>query len=270
MNKNSKILVFSVIILIAIGAAALLANYFLLGTDNETSTGGKRAYIIGVSNIQLETTDDSVYAADDAINVKNFLQSYAGFNDNNTVMKLNENATKSGIENGLTSINDNTQKDVVVFYFGGHGEYIDSQYGYVIVPYDAPDNLITGSQLQKFMNNINANKIICIFDCCKSGGFISDLTTNNPNASKYTILTACNSTESAHGTPELKGIFTTFLVQGLKNKAVDTNRNGHISIKEAYKYAVIETVKLCDVNAISQHPQMYEGNPGQDVDLVKV
>lgn len=37
------------------------------------------------------------------------------------------------------------------------------------------------------------------------------MTANNPNTNKYTIITACNSTETAHSTKEMKGISSAFL-----------------------------------------------------------
>ncbi len=190
-------------------AVLLVAGIFTVFALNITGTRsseggitGKEAYLIGISTVKFPVDDeDYLYAAQDARNMNNFLQNYAGFNQGNTILKTDDMASKLDIERDLTRIDQNkSPKDIFIFYFAGHGDFIPKENAYIICPYDALEsnlNTINGSSLQSFLSKIKTGKIICIFDCCESGGMIKDLTANNPDSSKYTILTACNIGESA-------------------------------------------------------------------------
>jgi uncharacterized caspase-like protein len=83
------------------------------------------------------------------------------------------------------------------------------------------------------------------------------------------ILTASRPTEVSLELPELgHGIFTYYLVQGLKG-AADLNRDGIVSLQELYEYLELQVSRKSRAVGGNQHPVM-KGELEGILPLVKV
>jgi Caspase domain/WD domain, G-beta repeat len=111
---------------------------------------------------------------------------------------------------------------------------------------------VRAAELLDELDECGARRQILILDCCFSGSFSGnkggrkgelDLERQFRGHSRgREVLTASRGFEySFEGEPlgdEITGsVFTTGLVEGLRTGAADTDRNGHITVEEAYEYA---------------------------------
>ncbi len=97
-----------------------------------------------------------------------FTDSFAG----NTTLLNEDKATKLNIKEELAKLaKASTDEDVVVITFSGHGTPT-----HALVPYDADrarpaETLLPLSDLANLINQIPAATLLCVLDCCFSGGF---------------------------------------------------------------------------------------------------
>jgi helicase len=100
---------------------------------------------------------------------------HALFADNfsgDTVLLTDDAATKKGLRDELARLAQlSTDDDVVVVGFSGHGSST-----HALVPYDAdrtqPDEtFLPLDDLAQLLNQVRASTLVCILDCCFSGGF---------------------------------------------------------------------------------------------------
>ena len=128
---------------------------------------------------------DLPYPDDDASNFRSTLINRGGFDPANILMLTDSQATKSAIENAITSWLDSREDadDQVVFYFAGHGMR-DNE----VFPYDETDNMdeyliphdwvcdldsaIADDELDSWLDNLESQHITLLFDSCHSGGMI--------------------------------------------------------------------------------------------------
>src|SRR5215207_2671807 len=123
--------------------------------------------------------------------VRDAIALHALFTDNfagNTVLLTDETATNNGIRYELARLAQiSTDDDVVVAAFSGHGSST-----HALVPYDAdraqPDQtFLPLDELARLLNQVPASTLVCILDCCFSGGF---------DAKVYTALIQVRGLES--------------------------------------------------------------------------
>jgi ATP-dependent DNA helicase len=107
--------------------------------------------------------------------VRDAMALHALFTDNfagNTVLLTDETATNKGIRDELARLAQvSADDDVVVVAFSGHGSST-----HALVPYDAdraqPDQtFLSLVELARLLNRVPASTLVCILDCCFSGGF---------------------------------------------------------------------------------------------------
>lgn len=222
------------------------------------------AEVIGVSKYQdpditptLEGVISDLEHMDDAL----YNKQYGIFYEDEVTDIFDEQATKSEILQFLGSASHMVDsKGLFIFYFSGHGTAVTGISS--ICPYDTSDDensLVSATEIKANLEEIDSKNIICIFDCCQSGGFIDTLTAGNPDKSKYVILTAARKDEYASD----EGSFTTYFYDAITVNApkADTDKDGWVSVEEAFKYAS----KGC--TTASQHPQMFDGNPSDQIEL---
>jgi hypothetical protein len=126
-------------------------------------------------------------------------------------------------------------------------------------------------ELQTILGRIEAERVVAFLDACYSGAaggrtfssrrtrsaaidelFLERLTRSRGRA----IITASRPTEVSIELPELgHGIFTYYLVQGLKG-AADLNKDGIISLQELYEYVEQQVTAKSRAVGGNQHPVM--------------
>lgn len=159
-------------------------------------------------------------------------------------------------QNILTSIdriaNLADKEDQVLVWWTGHG---------LPNAVDAYDDLLSATELDSALDQIQCHSLYLIFGSCYSGSLIDDLKEEN-----RLIYTASNSTETAKGS-EFKSDFMWATYAALEPfpyfgtfeesaRVADLNSDGKISLLEMYSFAEAFVTR----KRINQHPQRWVGS----------
>jgi hypothetical protein len=231
---------------------------------DSTKLANVYAVIVGVSKYK-DPKMNLNYADDDATLFYDFLRSPFGgaVPEQNITLLLNENATRANIVKAVNNQFRNAfEEDVVIVYVASHG--MPSALGdelYFLGSDTDRDNLegtgVSQYDIQKALNNCRSQKKIWVSDACHSGSvgatgvmmrgeeekaasnMVSRLLSNVASHDKNLILlTASSAGETSQEAKDWgggHGVFTHYLVEGLKG-AADENKNGLVDIREAYEY----------------------------------
>ena len=236
------------------------------------------AAVIGIGDYQHASVPDLAYTVADAEAFYQYLVDL-GIPRDNIIKLIDEQATNPAIRTALG--NDLRRRagpdDMVIIYFAGHGgPEVDAQnldgdgLEKYMLSYEAdPENLYgTAFSMNEIANvfaRIQADRVIFIADACYSGASggrtvlsgrratISDSFLDRLGASGTgrVILSASSANEPSQERSDLgHGVFTYYLLEGLRG-AADGNRDGAITVDEAYDY-VARTVP--DATGQTQHP----------------
>ena len=161
------------------------------------------------------------------------------------VLLTDQNATRFEIERLCNELANCNQDDVVVIFFSGHGSE-----SHELVTYDADINNLAStciplSTLTDWFSRIPAKRLICILDCCFSGGMgakvlqvetkSKDLRSTDElikelSGESRLIFTASLGTEEAWENQRLgHGLLTYYLIQALQG-AEEVREAGKIDI----------------------------------------
>ncbi len=219
------------------------------------------------------------YAVNDAKIFYNHLVEFSQIPRENVTLLLDQDATLTRVRSTLgTHLKNMAGKDdMVIIFFAGHGATerdVMSPDGdgleKYLLPYDAdPKDLYATAmpmgEISKIFSRIQAERLVFIADSCysgASGGRTIDVSGIRATISEAfldriaggkgrVIITASSANEVSAEYDNLKqGVFTYYLVEGLKGKA-DTDKDGVITVDEAYQY-VSETVPRATNQ--EQHP----------------
>lgn len=243
-------------------------------------TPRKNAYaiVVGIEEYR-QKIPKAEYAVKDAALVREYLVKAMGFQEENIITLLNENATKSDFEKYFERwLANNVEKDGSVFiYYSGHGAPNPKTGDAYLVPYDGDPSFIdnTGYSLRRMyeiLGRLPAKEIIVTMDSCFSGAGgrsvlakgtrplvmnIKDISVS----SNMTIMTA-SSGEQISTTYEEKGhgLFTYFLLKGIKNEEV-VARDGSLSVKVLFGYVKPQVERVARTqNNCEQTPQLIEAS----------
>lgn len=136
------------------------------------------ALVIGIANYpQVRPLPEIVL--NDARAIHELLASSAcGYPTANVRQLLDDRATANGIRTALARLASRVKPDdTVVVFFSGHGGYEENgdetrQY---LIPYDCDPNdlsgtAISGEEMTGLLRDINAGRLLVLFDSCHSGG----------------------------------------------------------------------------------------------------
>lgn len=203
------------------------------------------AVVIGVATYNhmptLKFTDD------DAYRMYAFLKSPEGgaLSDENMRILIDEDATKERILNTLNEVFTKAgSNDLVMLYFSGHGlpgAFLPSDF-------DGFDNRIYHEEIKNILDRSPAKYKICIADACHSGGLLAMKGADANNAVlKYyealaqsspgsaLILSSKSSETSLESSGLRQGVFSHFLIRGLKGEA-DANQDNIVSVQELFDF----------------------------------
>ncbi|PWS28119.1 hypothetical protein DHW03_11235 [Pedobacter yonginense] len=181
--------------------------FYLLCFITLTGFGqNKYAVLVGINDYYESTMVKSFHSlkgcVNDALSIKSLLVSRFNFNQTNVNVILNEMATQPQVISALNStLNKSKEGDVVIFYFSGHGIYIDNValnndpikkgYNQSLIMSDlySPgyNCLLKDNTLKKIFNQFVAKKVTLttIFDCCYSGNMSMTLSSGFMEPNPY-------------------------------------------------------------------------------------
>ena len=232
------------------------------------------------------------WADNDAYDMYNRLLSYSNWKAENIRLLVsnaagtNHDCTRANIQAGIAWMaRQADENDISLFFYAGHGDHwtdippideLDGEDEYI-----CPEGgFITDDELDAWMTTPIKGKKVVMIDSCHSGGFVkgegvrtlpgvpyAELTdgfVRDLNKPGYVTLTAADDHESAYGNPVLlNGVFTYYVVEGLGGPA-NTDGDNDISAEETYDYAEPRAIDYSAAHyPAPQHPQLYDGVPGE-------
>jgi hypothetical protein len=259
------------------------------------------AVVIGVGRYDSSAIPPLRYTVADAEALHQVLVGPAGFKKENVLLLTDRTERKPTLRDikwalGTFLARSAKKEDVVLIFFAGHGApEVDPRgaepdgLAKYLVPADADPNDLyaTGLPMDEFQtifDRIEAERLVVFLDSCYSGAaggrtfasrrtrasrvddvFLDRLTRSKGRA----IITASRSSEVSLELPELgHGLFTHYLVQALKG-AADLDRDGIVSLQEAYQYLEQQVSQKSRAVGGNQHPVM-KGELEGLLPLVKV
>jgi len=204
------------------------------------------------------------YTDDDAYKMYAFLRSPegGGVPDEQIQVLIDEGATRKNILRNMNLLFQQADSnDVILFYFSGHG----LQNSFLPIDFEGQLNKVKHSEIKEIFKNSKAKYKICIADACHAGGITKakDITYTETshyydafkNAHGGTVFMLSSKAEeiSIENAGLRQGIFTHFLIKGLKGDA-DENNNHVVTIGEVYDYVNVN-VKFYTGN--HQHPVIF-------------
>ena len=236
---------------------------------------------VGISDYQHKRIPDLRYTDDDAKAVADYFHSIGVPNDH-IILLRDRQATAVEIRRVFGELMGKAKETAtVVIYFSGHGaptpnlvspdgDGIDKY----MLTYEADPSNFYGTafpmdEVAGIFKRLASDRVVFIADTCYSGAtggktvLAKDMAGSKraiePNYEQFlsrltegegrVILTACRGNELAQESRKFRhGVFTHFLLKGLRG-AADGNRDGFITISEAYDYVFLEVPKHAN-----QHP----------------
>jgi hypothetical protein len=246
------------------------------------------AVVIGVGDYESRGIPRLKYSVADAEAMYQTLIGPGGFKKEHVLLLTDKTERKPTFRNlkwalGTFLARSAKKDDTVLIFYAGHGAPETDPRGLerdglakYLIPSDAdPDDLYSTAfpmdELQTIFGRIEAERVVAFLDACYSGaaggrtfsakrtraGSVDEIFLERLTRSKgRAIVTASRPAEVSIELPELgHGIFTYYLVQGLKG-AADLNRDGIVSLQELYEYLEQQVSAKSRAVGGNQHPVM--------------
>ena len=251
-------------------------------------THDRWAVVVGVGRYESPDIPRLRYTVPDAEAIYDVLTGPGGFKKEHVLLLTDKTDKKPTYRNlkwalGTFLARSAKKDDTVLIFFAGHGAPEVDQRGVerdgfskYLVPSDAePDDLYSTAlpmdELQTIFGRIEAERVVVFLDACYSGaaggrtfaskktrsGHVDEAFLERLARSKgRAIVTASRPAELSIELQELgHGIFTYYLVQGLKG-AADLNRDGIVTLQELYEYVEQQVTQKSRAVGGNQHPVM--------------
>lgn len=220
------------------------------------------------------------YAVADAKIISEYLTKTMGYPEENVITLLNDRALKSDLEKYFDRwLSNNVDENGRVFiYYSGHGAPNTRNGDAYLVPFDGDPTFITETgyslaRLYDSLGKLPAKEIIVVLDSCFSGGGGRSvlakgakplvITINALTIKKnISVMTASSADQISSAYEERgHGLFTYFLLKGLKNENV-IRQDGSIKMDDLFKYIKpqVERIARKQFNN-EQSPQLVGRHP---------
>jgi len=215
------------------------------------------AFIIGIDNYKDPFIGNLNKAVSDAKQIEKTLKE--DFQFDNVVPLYNGEATKDRISSILEDrFAKSSIGDGIVFFFAGHGETRDTDYGELgyILPYDSDRNAastwISMDDIKRSAKIAKAKHVFYVMDCCYSGLLLTRRGARSPGSADKKardVLTA-----GGKGEEDVDGIFMPRFIEGLLGKA-DYDQNFYVTSREIGLYVSQAIPEDARVRGWKQNPQ---------------
>jgi len=234
-------------------------------------TGAERKSTLHVVTIGINAYRNPAlalnYGVPDALGIEQFFASQPKtlFKNIKTYKVLDKQATKPGIQKALANLKGISSDDVLVVYLAGHGDSIGDTWYFI--PYDVvyperEDHVrekgITSQELEAWVNEVPAQKVVMLMDACKSGAALTRtrgfeerkaLSRLSRSAGVHIIAAAAKDQFAVEFEQLGHGAFTYTLLDAMKGAADQGKRSdGLVSIREINRYIEDELPELSEAN----------------------
>jgi hypothetical protein len=218
-----------------------------------SSDGDRWALVIGIDHFQGATRPNTG-AIGDAEDTRAALLA-AGWAGDHIKTLTDANATAAGIRDGLAWLaSKSTDTSFSVFAYSGHVKQVGSTES--IWPHD--NQFISDTDLAASLRSVKGY-LWAHFSGCEAAGFDEKL-----SGPTRLVTAASQSNEKGYElSPELRNsVFTNLMVdKGLYRKQADANKDGKVSIQEAFRFAADQAPKLTAKEQYGpQHPYIAGGD----------
>lgn len=222
------------------------------------------AVIVGITDY-AGSTPDAYGSAADAWTLRRHLLSL-GWRSDHIYMVSNLAATRDQILRAIRWLAGKTNnRSLAVFHYAGHEMPFrttsDGDAEVQDVAIRAADNrFILDGELGRELGRVNAYRMWIHISACRAAGF-SDPGMSKPNR---VITWASAPTELAYASQSINYSWFGYymIVQGMQNKVADANRDGRVSVEEAFWYSRGPVLRW---TANKQHPWMADRWQGEFV-----
>ena len=266
---------------------------------DDTEAGTKYAILIGINNYIDPELRPLVYAERD---VKEFYKILAdpklgGYNQANIFLMIpdserpQDRPTRENILVTLKWLSENVKpQDSLLFAFFGHGD-VEKDINFIIplngrraIPQDTSIRL---PRLFEWLDACPAKRQIVLLDACHSGGLaknerglrgikivskrFSEEIEKIGVVEGRAVLSSCSSDEVSYEDDKLKhGIFSYYVLKGLKEMEADRNRDFRVTVYELGNYVKNEVQNWCKCNrkSPSQTPRLVYNDTSGDIEIV--
>lgn len=186
-------------------------------------------------------------------------------------LMFDENATRNSIESRIKDLSNCSVDDIVIFSFSGHGTTTHELVTYDTNTNDIGSTTISLDILAEWFKNIPAKQLICIIDCCFSGGMGAKALEVNFTSrglrsgeelieqfsgSGRVILTASRATEPAWEHGKLgHGLLTYHLLEALQG-AEEVRKDNKIGIYRLLEYVTSRVKNSAGQLGEEQNPML--------------
>ncbi|MEL7039153.1 MAG: caspase family protein, partial [Cyanobacteria bacterium J06592_8] len=165
--------------------------------------------------------------------------------------------------------------DLALLFFSGHGMTDNSSRLYLTTRITSKEEYqetsVPASFVHDMMNSSSCKRQVVILDCCYSGAFAKgwqprgDINLQPQLGGEGRAILTSSSAIQLSFEEEGAGIYTRYLVEGIRTGAADLDQDGKISIEELHEYAQ-EQVKIVKSG---MSPRMYADQNGRDIYLTQ-
>jgi len=223
--------------------------------DEVPATGFKRdayALVVGISKYKLRGIKPVQYAKNDAQAMRDYLENVGGIPRNNIRCLTDEQADLSGIRKELGWIRRNAgENSQVVIYYSGHGVPDSRQQPYLLPwggePQAIEDTGISLADLKKSVNEFKTKRVLIALDACYTGDNRSEVAEgqragvawadDDTTPTEAVLINSSGVKEASWDYDEKQhGLFTYYLLKGMRGAAPDKNGDGMVCADELYAY----------------------------------
>jgi ribosome biogenesis GTPase A len=166
------------------------------------------------------------------------------------------------------------KNDLLLLYFSGHG-IIDGSGTLCLTSCRTCKDLVESSTVpagfvHQIMNKSRSKRQVVILDCCYSAGFAKGLGIRDAGMINIqaqlggegrAVLTSCSAIQTSKEKDQ--GIYTSYLIEGLKTGTADADHDGVITVQELHEY----TKQKVQATGLEMKPEIYASNQGYEIIL---
>lgn len=220
--------------------------------EEQTSNPKLHVFVVGI-NEYANPALNLDFAVPDAKGMLDFFMiSYAHLFKRITTYEIfDKKATRRAIDRELSDLYSAPERDTVILYFAGHGEAVEDSWYFIPHELNGTDAKavqeqgVSSIRFKEHLSKVNAQKIVLLFDACKSGAAMNafaDFENQRSMAllSRSTGIHIATATTGKQYASELSdlghGVFTYALLQGLQGKADRKPKDGDVSVVETLNF----------------------------------